>query len=216
MNYNHGSHHILIYHKRWYSLYNVDVIEWYYDWSSISISDIATTVVLGMCSMWVFNFQHEKGDSSDPAHFTSICILACLGKIIVNIIHGQLHAYHRWKDILSSNHFSLRKGYSTHTCFVFFVDFIFQGTNREVSCGLLFLDLCNAVDTEDYTAVIKQCHPFHLKSSTPSWVKLYLNSTSKITEMSDSTWISCPLLRGVSQGSYLEMLPSMAGIHFLC
>ena len=90
---------------------------------------------------------YKDGDATNPANYRPISILPCLGKLLERIIHTQLYAYLTKSGIITHEQSGFRKGHSTGTCLIDFLENIYLNIDRNLYCGVLFLDLKKAFDT---------------------------------------------------------------------
>ena len=68
---------------------------------------------------------YQSGDNSDPSNFCPISVLPCLGKILEHVTHNQLYRYLTEYNILAEEQSGFRKGHSTGTGLMNFLDYIF-------------------------------------------------------------------------------------------
>ena len=68
-------------------------------------------------------------------------------KILEKVIHKQVYTYLQNETFLSIAQSGLRKGHSTVTCLIDFLDGIYDDTDMKSGSGVLFLDLKKAFDT---------------------------------------------------------------------
>ena len=118
---------------------------------------------------------HKKGDHSDPTNFRPISILPCVSKILEKIIHCQLYKYLTDHNILTPQQSGFRKGHSTGTCLINFLDEIYQSIDNGVPCGVLFVDLRKAFDTVDHEILLQKLHLYGIRPSAVNWVESYLS-----------------------------------------
>ncbi len=149
---------------------------------------------------------HKSGDPGNPSNFRPISILPCLGKVLEKITHMQIYQYLTEYSILASEQSGFRKGYSTGTCLVTLLDFIFNNIDNGSPCAVLYLDLSKAFDTVDHDILCTKLRHYGFKMSAVSWVESYLCNRSQQTKvdnvLSDTVTVTC----GVSQGSILGPL----------
>ena len=149
---------------------------------------------------------YKEGDPSQSENYRPISILPCLGKLLEKIIHAQLYSYVTDNNLLSPDQFGFRKGYSTGTCLIDFLDNIYSNIDQGRACGVLFLDLKKAFDTVDHQLLLTKLQNLGISNNSLNWFKSYLLGRSQVTRVqqtvSDSMLVTC----GVPQGSVLGPL----------
>ena len=148
----------------------------------------------------------KEGDATDPSNYRPISILPCMGKLLERIIHTQLYAYVTKYQLLSDDQSGFRKGHSTGTCLIDFLDNIYQNIDKNMYCGVLFLDLRKAFDTVDHNRLIEKLKYLGVKSHSTRWFKSYLEGRQQVTKVgkvkSSPGLVTC----GIPQGSILGPL----------
>ena len=84
---------------------------------------------------------YKEGLRTDPSNYCPISISPCLGKILEKVVYDQFYGNLCDHHILFEGQLGFREGYSTSTCLVIFLDYIFKSVDNGVLCGVLFLDL---------------------------------------------------------------------------
>ena len=92
----------------------------------------------------------KDGNKLDPCNYCPISVLPVLGKIIERVIHSQLYSFFTTRNFFTPTQMGFRKGFSTGTCLVSFLDEIFKGLDQGRPSGFLFLDLKKAFDTVNH------------------------------------------------------------------
>ena len=83
----------------------------------------------------------KEGTTSDPSNYRPITILPTVGKICERVAHTQLYRYCTDYHIISDCQSGFRKGHSTTSCLLDFLDNIFVQVDQGSASGVLFLDL---------------------------------------------------------------------------
>ena len=117
--------------------------------------------------------------------------------------HTQLYSYLTDNNLLTPHQSGFRKGFSTGTCLISFLDEIF--TNIDTS-RVLFVDLRKAFDTVDHGILLRKLHSDGLKYPAISWFKSYLSNRYQITKMNNCMSTPCEVNCGVPQCSILGPL----------
>ncbi len=86
---------------------------------------------------------HKEGPMDDPNNYRPITLLSLISKILERVIHEQVYAFLRNEDFFTECQSGFRKGHSTTTCLLDFLDGIYNDMENGMVSGVLFLDLKN-------------------------------------------------------------------------
>ena len=70
----------------------------------------------------------------------------CLGKLLERAIHTQVYPYYTDINVFNACESGFRKGHSTGTFLIDFLDKIYQDVDSWYPSGVLILDLLNSFD----------------------------------------------------------------------
>ena len=148
----------------------------------------------------------KSGNSDNEDNYHPITILPTLGKVLERIIHDQLYSNLTDYELLTKRQSGFRKGYSTGTCLIDFLNEIYEEVDQGGACGVLFLDLSKAFDTVDHGIIKIKLKALGVKESSIQWFTSYLTGRIQYTQVDGI--LSEPLLMnsGVPQGSILGPL----------
>ncbi len=149
---------------------------------------------------------YKDGDATNPSNYRPISILPTMGKITEKIVHMQLYSYFSNYDLLSPCQAGFRKGHSTGTCLLDFVDNLFANIDRGMTCGVLFLDLRKAFDTVDHKILLTKLCKYGLKWNAVKWIESYLEGRQQVTKIDGEISPPASVTYGVPQGSILGPL----------
>ena len=121
-------------------------------------------------------------------------------------MHSQLYAYFSDRHLISESQSGFRKGHSTATCLLDFVNEIYSKIDEGSVCGVLFLDLKKAFDTVDHKILLSKLGKYGIRNLGQKFLKSYLEGRQQVTKIEQHR--SAPLLVtcGVPQGSILGPL----------
>ena len=148
----------------------------------------------------------KDGDATDPSNYRPISVLPALGKLLERVAHTQLYSYFHSHDIFSHSQSGFRKGHSTQTCLLDFLDNVYQEVDQGRVCVVLFLDLRKAFDTVNHNILTEKLIQYGLEESSANWLKSYISGRKQITKISNVKSESKEITWGVPQGSILGPL----------
>ncbi len=148
----------------------------------------------------------QRGVKRLPNNYRPISLLSLASKMLERIIHNQLYAYLRGNDYFSQNQSGFRKGHSTSSCPLDFLDGIFNDVDAGAACGVLFLDLRKAFDSVHHGILCNKLKQAGLSNATVKWVDSYLASRYQVTKVNGVISSESPVEYGVPQGSILGPL----------
>ena len=148
---------------------------------------------------------YKDGPKDDPSNYRPISILCSVSKILEKIVHEQIYAFLRSGGRLVESQSGFRRGHSTATCLIDFLD-IYWGMDEGLCSGVLFLDLKKAFDTVDHWILLRKLRSIGMKEQVVSWFGTYLNDHFQCTKYASVKSSIAPVKFGVPQGSILGPL----------
>ena len=94
-------------------------------------------------------------ERSDCNNYCPISLLPVLSKLLERLIHQQLYGNLRANNYLVENQSGFRKGHSTTTCLIEFLDGLYDGIENGVVSGV-FLDLKKTFDSVDHGILLQK------------------------------------------------------------
>ena len=82
---------------------------------------------------------YKSGPRDSPGNYRPISVLPSISKILERCVHNQVYFYLTSNNLLNDRQSGFRKGHSTTTCFVDFLDDIYREINAGVLVGCSFL-----------------------------------------------------------------------------
>ncbi len=83
----------------------------------------------------------KAGSTSDPNNYRPISVLPVISKLLERLIHNQMSEYLTSNNLLSPNQYKFRKGYSTGTCLIDFLDGIYDNIEHARPSGVSLHEL---------------------------------------------------------------------------
>ncbi len=148
----------------------------------------------------------KGGNQDQPDNYRPISVLPIFSKLLERLVHNQIYDVLTVLGALTDSQAGFRKGHSTTTCLVEFLDVLYKHMDDGKVSGVLFLDLRKAFDTVDHEIVLRKLEVMGLGLSYVLWIKDYLYNRHQVTKVnhivSDKHIVTC----GVPQGSILGPL----------
>ena len=93
-----------------------------------------------------------------------------------------------------------RKGHSTSTCLLFFLEGVFNNMDKGGATGVAFLDLKQAFDTVDHDILLDKLDKYGMDADTVRWFESYLRGHTQATkvhgQLSEELGVRCGSRRG--------------------
>ena len=103
---------------------------------------ISTNTFLSPWKTSIFVPLFKDGDRSESNNYRPISLLPVVSKLLERLIHDQVYHYLQSNSFFVDQQSGFRKGYSTITCLIDFLDGLYNGIESGHVSGVLFLDLC--------------------------------------------------------------------------
>ena len=149
---------------------------------------------------------YKDGERSLPNNYRPISLLPIISKLLEKVVHEQVYAFLRYKNFFSDNQSGFRKGHSTTTCLIDFLDGIYNDIENGVVSGVLFLDLKKAFDSVEHYILLRKLRNAGLTESSVTWFQSYLSNRFQCTKVNGVISEERHVEYGVPQGSILGPL----------
>ena len=114
-----------------------------------------------------------------------ITLLPLPGKIMERIISNRLKDYLDVHNILTDKQHGFRKGRSTLSAIVEFLNTIYNNVNDNYDSFIIYLDLKKAFDTVSHSLLLTKLGRLGLEPRTVSWFSSYLTNRVQRTRIND-------------------------------
>ena len=149
---------------------------------------------------------YKSGSREDGGNYRPVSILPAVSKLIERVVHNQLMEFIDHNKILSEAQFGFRKGHSTTTCILSFLNDVYQNMDEGKYTGVVVLDLKKAFNTVDHSILIKKLRMYGLSDNACKWFTSYLRGRTQLTKVNGKVSDTRVMQWGVLQGSILGPL----------
>ncbi len=149
---------------------------------------------------------YKEGSCSDPGNYHPISVLPILSKELERVAHNRLYDFISRNNLLTASQSGFRKGHSTGTCLMDFLQNIYDGVESGCATGELFLDLKKVFDTVNHRILVSTLSKMGLSSDSLDWVDSYLYGRVQHTFVNGYKSLDGQVECGVPQGSILGPL----------
>ena len=149
---------------------------------------------------------YKEGEKSEKSNYRPISVLPVISRLFEKLIYDQLYQYMNGSGLLSPNQSGFRALHSTITCLLKCTDDWFNGRDKGLLTGMIFIDLKKAFDTVDHEILCKKLAHYGVLGRELSWFKSYLANRRQYCRANgvDSNMENIEV--GVPQGSCLGPL----------
>ena len=145
----------------------------------------------------------KQGSRSSCGNYRPISVLSALSKIFERCILNQLIFYCLTENILVSNQYGFRSGYSTTDCLVDLLDEITKALDEEKYAVTIFLDLSKAFDTVNHSILLSKLDLYGIRGNENQWFRSYLSNRKQKVFVNGVESNFLLVNSGVPQGSIL-------------
>lgn len=148
----------------------------------------------------------KKGDPLQPQNYRPISILPVFSKIFERLLYNRIYSFLHLNNILNSNQFGFRNGYSTEMALASFVEKITSALDKGQHTIGVFLDLKKAFDTVNFPILLDKLNHIGIRGKSLELIKSYLTNRKQAVTISSFKSDYKGILCGVPQGSILGPL----------
>ena len=125
----------------------------------------------------------KKGDDTSISNYRPISLLSSLSKIFEHVIADQLTEYLISHNLLCSEQFGFRTGYSTELAALQLVDKMINQVDEGNIPLNIYIDLSKAFDTLDHKILAEKLSYYGINNTNLNLFKNYLSNRDQLTEI---------------------------------
>lgn len=149
---------------------------------------------------------YKKNNPANVENYRPLSILSTFSKILEKIVSRQLVNFFEKYDLFNEHQHGFRKGHSTSTAIIEFLNSLYHCLDRGRSCLGIFLDLSKAFDLVDHARLLDKLDYYGVRGVPLQWFRTYLCNRPQSVEVNDAVSGTLMTSRGVPQGSVLGPL----------
>ena len=159
---------------------------------------------------------YKNSSKSDIKNYRPVCSLSPFSKIFERIIYNRMIVFIDNNNILSSNQFGFRKGLSTESAIIQFIDKIHNGLNKRHHTIAVFMDLSKAFDVLDHNILSKKLEHYGFRGKFLELLMSFISNRKYFVSANGFKSSTKTVNIGVPQGSTLGPLLFLIYVNDMC
>ena len=148
----------------------------------------------------------KKGDKTSVSSYRPVCSLSSFSKILERIIYDRMLKFIDVHKIFSKSQFGFRKGVSTETALIDFIDYVHKGLTAKHYVGAVFMDLSKAFDVMDHDILETKLKHYGFRGTFLEFLMSFVRNRKYFVNVNGMNSNSKTVNIGVPQGSTLGPL----------
>ena len=141
--------------------------------------------------------------SLNPGDWRPVSVLPLPSKILERIVYNQLIYYFESHGLLFGNQHGFRKGKSTSTAIMEFVQFLYEKYDKRIDSSCVYVDYSRAFETINHNILCKKLEYYGLDQNSLNWCMDYLSNRKQKVKLNKYISTCLPVEMGVPQGSII-------------
>ena len=146
---------------------------------------------------------YKKGSKHLPVNYRPVSLTCICSKVMEHIIVSQLCRHLEQHKILDKNQHGFRKGLSTETQLVDFVQELHAGTIHGRQIDAIVMDFSKAFDKVAHDRLLYKLDKYGVHGKTAIWIKDFLSGRTQKVVLDGHCSQNVPVTSGVPQSSVL-------------
>ena len=147
-----------------------------------------------------------KSDSTVPKDWRPITQIPLPGKLLEKLIHEQVYFYFNENNILNNKQYGFRPGMSTSHAIFDVLKILYDGWDKKVYTGCIFVDFARAFETIDHNILISKLELYGFGRIPLNFFRNYISNRTQSTTVNGHTSGNSVVTYGTAQGSVLGPL----------
>ena len=149
---------------------------------------------------------YKNGSKNIVENYRPVCSLSPFSKIFERIIYNRMVDFLDQNSILNPNQFGFRKGLSTESAIIQFINNIHNGLNKRRHTIAIFMDLSKAFDVLDHNILSKKLEHYGFRGKILDLLMSFISDRKYFVNANGFTSDLKTVNIGVPQGSTLGPL----------
>ena len=159
---------------------------------------------------------HKNGSKCEVKNYRPVCSLSPFSKIFERIIYNRMVEFIEHNNILNINQFGFRKGLSTESAIIQFIDKIHKGLNKRHHTIAVFMDLSKAFDVLNHNILSKKLEHYGFRGKFLDLLMSFISNRNYFVSANGHTSDTKTVNIGVPQGSTLGPLLFLIYVNDMC